>query len=152
MFSNFFSPRISSPLSDNVKKYSGAREADMTVWGMRVACWLSKDVRAKARACASTRACARTHKQATAHTHRTYNTYWLSTATVVSWKGLLSILWPRKWVLLWWGWRLLVIPSLCLLFCFPATSVARINQPEAPAAGTFYDSVIAANVGVNKMA
>ena len=65
----------------NVEKYGGTREDtnDVTIWRIRVACWTSKATHAHAHA----------HVHAPGHSHahaRTEicNTYYLSTATVVS--------------------------------------------------------------------
>jgi hypothetical protein len=75
MFNNFF--RKSCPLWDNVEKYGGTRGAtnDVTIWRIRVACWLSRT------------AC--THKPTRlgmrAHTHtltQICNIYCFSKATV----------------------------------------------------------------------
>ena len=40
MFNNFF--RKSCRLWDNVKKYCRARQPHMTIWRMRIVCWITK--------------------------------------------------------------------------------------------------------------
>jgi hypothetical protein len=91
LFSNFFF-RKSHRLWNNVEKYSGDRGAtnDLTIWRIRVACWISKATctYAHAHAHAPGYSHARTHAQACAH-RPICNTYCVSTATMVSWTRLI---------------------------------------------------------------
>jgi hypothetical protein len=84
-----------------VKKYGGTRGAEITTWRMRVACWISKTTRAQAHACARaptpTHTLPRTHARSRTHTHTEIcNTYWFSTATVVSLTCLSVTLYIRR--------------------------------------------------------
>ena len=83
VYGNFF-PKI-APLWDNVEKCGGARGAtnDVTLWRMRVACWINKTTRSHAHADAH----ALGHPHTPTHTP-ICNTYCFSTATVVSWTRL----------------------------------------------------------------
>jgi hypothetical protein len=69
IFSKFFFPRKSFHLWDNVEKYGTARQAtgDNITWRMRFACWITKAT----------------------HTYRIFNTYCISTATVVTGRRLI---------------------------------------------------------------
>jgi hypothetical protein len=89
MFNNFF-PKI-APFMRYVEKYSGVRGATnyVTIWRIRVACWISKAIYTyvHARAHAPGYPHSRTHAQAC--THRPIcKTYCFSTATMVSWTRL----------------------------------------------------------------
>ena len=72
--------RKSCRLWDNVEKYSGAREAtyDVSIWRIRVACWISKATCTHAHAYAL----ALKHKHGRAHT-QICNIYSFSTATMI---------------------------------------------------------------------
>ena len=75
MFSNFLEK--SCRLWDNIEKCGGARKVTaVTVWRIRVACWINKTTctRIRTRAHAQTRACAHT---------QSYNIYCFSTATMI---------------------------------------------------------------------
>jgi hypothetical protein len=92
MFSNFFLK--SRRLWDNVEKCGGAWEAtnNVTIWRIRVECWISKATRSQAHAHrhapghprAVARARARTHTHTHKHTHtQICNTYCFSMARII---------------------------------------------------------------------
>jgi hypothetical protein len=80
---------------DNVEKYSGDWGAtnDVTIWRIRVVCWISKTIctYTHAHAHAPGYPYARTHVQAYTHSP-ICNTYCFSTATMVSWTRLIVTL------------------------------------------------------------
>ena len=73
--------RKSHRLWDNVEKYGGARGAtnDVTIWRIRVACWISKAT--------CTHAPEHTHARVYTHT-QICNSYFFSTATMATWTRL----------------------------------------------------------------
>jgi hypothetical protein len=87
MFNNFL--RNSCRLWDNVEKYRGARGAgnDVTIWYIRVACWISKAIRQRACTCPCSRSPiphVHTHAPVRALTHRKIcNIYCFSMATMI---------------------------------------------------------------------
>jgi hypothetical protein len=85
--SNNFCFRKSHRLLDNIEKYSGDRGAtnDVTIWRIRVACWISKSIRTYAHAHALAPGYPHACTNAQTCTHRPIcNTYCFSTATMVS--------------------------------------------------------------------
>ena len=76
--------RMSCRLWDNVEKYGGARGAtnDVTIWRIRVACWISKatytHAHAQAHALRHTHAHTRAHKRT-----KRLNSYCFSTITMI---------------------------------------------------------------------
>jgi hypothetical protein len=103
--------RKSHRLWDNVEKYSedpGVTN-DVTIWRIRVACWISKAICTYAHAHAHAPEYPHARKHAQACTHRpTFNTYCFSTATIVSWTRLNVTLYVHClcWILIeqWVAW------------------------------------------------
>jgi hypothetical protein len=86
-----FFPKI-VPFKRKYQKCGGAREAtnDVTIWCIRVACWIMKATRMHTPTHPGTRPC--THAHSLTHTKQICNTYFFSTATIVT-RTRLNVAW-----------------------------------------------------------